>query len=138
MTGIDAIRKLRNTDTIIIMGFTLLSLLLLFNHEPWRDEAQAWLLARDSISIRALLGQMGYEGTPALCHLILYLPAQLGLPYRAMFIIHFLIILTAIITFMRHAPLLQNAKDIVCLRILRLIRIQHHSQKLRLFRQIPL
>ncbi len=104
MTVTDAIRRLRNADTIIILGFTLLSLLLLFNHEPWRDEAQAWLLARDCASIRALIGQMGYEGAPALWHLILYLPAQLGLPYRAMFIIHFLIILTAVVTFMRHAP----------------------------------
>ncbi len=86
------------------MGFTLLSLLLLFNHEPWRDEAQAWLLARDSTSIGALIGQMGYEGSPALWHVILFLPAQLGLPYRTMFIIHFLIMLTAVITFMRHAP----------------------------------
>ena len=110
MTVTDAIRKLRNTDTIIIIGFTLLSLLLLFNHEPWRDEAQAWLLARDSASIGALLSQMGYEGAPALWHLILCLPAQLGLPYRTMFIIHFLIILTAVTTFMRHAPFSRTQK----------------------------
>lgn len=110
MTVIDAIRKLRNTDTIIIMGFTLLSLLLLFSHEPWRDEAQAWLIARDSTSMGALIRQMGYEGAPALWHVILFLPAQLGLPYRSMFVIHFLIIATAVVTFMRYAPFTRTQK----------------------------
>ncbi|MBI5308102.1 MAG: hypothetical protein HZB37_07195 [Planctomycetes bacterium] len=105
MIVIHTIRKLlRDVDTIIILGFALLSLLLLFHHEPWRDEAQAWLIARDCSSIGALICQMGYEGTPALWHVILFLPAQLGLPYRSMFVVHFLIIATAVVTFMRYAP----------------------------------
>ena len=55
-------------------------------------------------SIGAVIRQMGYEGTPALWHVILFLPAQLGLPYRSMFVIHFLIIATAVVTFVRYAP----------------------------------
>src|SRR4051812_4217393 len=42
----------------------------LARHEIWRDEAQAWLLARSSASPLALLRAMRYEGHPALWHLL--------------------------------------------------------------------
>ena len=41
-------------------------------HVFWRDEAQAWLIARDSSSIPELLHNLRYEGHPPLWHLILY------------------------------------------------------------------
>lgn len=50
-------------------------------HEPWFDEAQAWLIARDS-NLLDLLPRLAYEGQPGLWHLILMLPAKL-LPYSA-------------------------------------------------------
>jgi len=34
-------------------------------HELWRDEMQAWLIARDAFSVQAVIGHMRYEGTPA-------------------------------------------------------------------------
>ena len=41
-------------------------------HEPWRDEWQAWLLARDSPSLKALLYNMRYEGHPPTWHVVLF------------------------------------------------------------------
>lgn len=73
-------------------------------HEPWRDEAQAWLLARDNPDIFKLLSYTGYEGTPALWHLLLYILARLNLPYSSMFILHFFIIFAAVVVFVKHAP----------------------------------
>ena len=32
----------------IWISFLLLSLFVTYHHEPWADEAQAWLIARDS------------------------------------------------------------------------------------------
>lgn len=88
----------------IILIFTILSVFLLMNHEPWRDEAQAWLIARDSPNIESMISLMGYEGTPALWHFILYSSIKLGLPYSAMSVIHFLLAFIAIILFLGYAP----------------------------------
>jgi hypothetical protein len=52
--------------------FFLISLPGLFHHEMWRDEHQAWLVARDAHSIPQLFENMKYEGNPALWHLLLY------------------------------------------------------------------
>lgn len=53
-------------------------------HEPWFDEAQAWLIARDASTAEIVTRYAGYEGTPVLWHLLLSIPANLGLPYRSM------------------------------------------------------
>jgi hypothetical protein len=50
-------------------------------HEPWWDEAQAWLIARDAPLGDLLLHEVRYEGHPPLWYLILAIPAKLGLPY---------------------------------------------------------
>jgi hypothetical protein len=63
--------------------FGLYSALLLYitsNHEPWRDEAQSWLIARD-LSIGGLFRYLPNEGHPPLWYLILMPFAKLGLPY---------------------------------------------------------
>ncbi|MDD2588780.1 MAG: hypothetical protein PHY60_07835 [Atopobiaceae bacterium] len=55
-------------------------------HEPWADEAQAWLLARDQ-SWASLLANIRYEGTPPGWHCLLKFLITLGLPYRALFLV---------------------------------------------------
>lgn len=52
-------------------------------HEPWFDEAQAWLIARDASLPDLLTKYLRYEGHPPLWYLILALPAKLGLPYKS-------------------------------------------------------
>jgi hypothetical protein len=47
-------------------------------HEPWRDEAHAWLLARDSTGLVTLLRNSRYEGAPVLWHLLLLPLTRLG------------------------------------------------------------
>ncbi len=56
--------------TIII--FAILGLIGISHHEMWRDEMQAWLLAKDSPSIAALYQNTVYEGHPLLWHICLY------------------------------------------------------------------
>jgi len=53
-------------------------------HEPWWDEAQAWLLARDASVSDLVTVHLSYEGHPPLWYLILSIPAKSGLPYGAM------------------------------------------------------
>ena len=47
-------------------------------HEPWFDEAQAWLLARDAPWWDIVWKYARYEGSPSLWHLLLALPAKAG------------------------------------------------------------
>ena len=79
-----------------IIAFVLWAVIVIFlfsRHENWRDEAQAWLMARD-LDIPGLIAQMKYEGHPCLWHLILMPFAKLGFPYETTNIIS--IVITAI------------------------------------------
>jgi Predicted membrane protein len=65
--------------------FALYILLLLagvYLHEPWRDEAQSWLMARDN-SLGELLQGIRGEAHPPLWYLIIMPFARLGAPYAA-------------------------------------------------------
>jgi hypothetical protein len=74
-------------------------------HEIWRDEAQAWLLARDSATPWALLANMRYEGHPALWHLILWLLARITHQVFAMQALHAGLATAGVYVMARHAPL---------------------------------
>lgn len=78
---------------------------LLPRHEPWFDEAQGWLLARDAGVKDLIFKYMRYEGQPGLWHLILVLPAKLGLPYKSANVISGLAALAGLAVFLRFAPL---------------------------------
>lgn len=69
-------------DSLICFGLLLLDAVLLFiaaaRHTFWRDETQAWLIARDSTSIASLIHNLRYEGHPPLWHLLLYSIAKLS------------------------------------------------------------
>ncbi|OGF48856.1 MAG: hypothetical protein A2231_07445, partial [Candidatus Firestonebacteria bacterium RIFOXYA2_FULL_40_8] len=85
----------------IILIFVLLSVLIISKHEIWRDEGRAWLIAQSAENIPELLSSLKYDGTPALWHLTLYPFAKAGLPVITMSIIHFLIIFSAVLIFLR-------------------------------------
>lgn len=85
---------MRNSHSIwlkvFFIGYVVLTAFAAMHHEPWRDEAQAWLIARD-VSIVQLFAQGNYEGSPVLWHLILLPFAKLGAPYFSMHVVHLLI-----------------------------------------------
>ena len=58
--------------------FAILLGIVSARHEMFRDEVQAFLIARDSHSIGELFRNLRYEGHPALWHLLLYIPAHLS------------------------------------------------------------
>lgn len=87
----------------VIAAYAGLNLLAVAYHEPWLDEAQAWLIARDA-SLTNLLALMNYEGTPALWHLILLPFAKAGLPYLWESLVHISIATATVTVFMLRAP----------------------------------
>jgi hypothetical protein len=58
-----------------------------WRHEPWFDEAQAWLIARDNSLVSLLVSGVRYEGAPALWHLVLFAAQRLGFPYGGLWLI---------------------------------------------------
>jgi len=58
--------------TLLYIFFVALLLSNISSHELWRDETDAWLVARDSTSIRELLSNVRNTGRPPLWYLLLY------------------------------------------------------------------
>lgn len=75
---------------IVFTIYACITFSLLFFHESWRDEAQAWLLARDC-SIPELVAAMKYEGHFLLWYFILMPFAKNGFPYITTNILSWLI-----------------------------------------------
>ncbi len=76
---------------VLSIVFFLLSFIVILYHEPWRDELQAYLLGRESYSIRELLNNIKYEGHPPLWHLILFIQSHLIDSFFVSQIIHSII-----------------------------------------------
>ena len=69
-------------EHIAIILYCTAHMLMYLVHEPWFDEALAWLIARDSSIYEIFFTTPHYEGHPALWHLILVAFAKLGTPYE--------------------------------------------------------
>lgn len=80
---------------LMLLGFA--------QHEPWRDEIQAWLMARE-MDIPALLANAGVEGHPIGWHLIIKAFMAVGLPYASLQVFSLVCGLVAAILLIRRGP----------------------------------
>ncbi len=85
-------------------AYALLLAFTLFHHELWRDELQAWMLARDSSGPLDLFRNAEYEGTPMLWHLLLLPVTRLTSSPAGMQALHWAIASTAVFVVARYAP----------------------------------
>lgn len=76
----------------------------LLHHEIWRDEMQAWLLARDSADVVALFRNLKYEGHPGLWHLLLMPVTRLTNSPVGMQMLHLTIATATIFIVAKYAP----------------------------------
>lgn len=72
---------------VVWFAYVALTAYVAFHHEPWRDETDTWLFARDA-SLETILERSRYAGFPGLWFLIVAIPAKLGLPYASVAIVH--------------------------------------------------
>ena len=72
----------RKAGTVILLIYSLLLIFMLYLHVPTLDEAQSWLIARDASYKDILFYLPHYESHPPFWHLILSLPAKLGVSYE--------------------------------------------------------
>lgn len=90
---------------LVTGGFFLIALIGMLTHEMWRDEHQAWLVARDANSLSGLLDNMNYEGNPALWQFFLFLITRVTHDPVFMQVFHLLVATSFIFVFNRYAPL---------------------------------
>jgi len=86
---------------------------LLGRHEMWRDELQAWMLARDSGSLAELWRNTRYEGHPLLWHLLLLVPAHVFASPAAMQALHWLVATAATAVVLLRAPFSLPARVLI-------------------------
>lgn len=84
------------------------------HHEMWRDEIQAWLLARDSASVFELFAHLKYEGHPGLWHLFLMPLSRMTHAPVIMQVFHLLITGVTVYLFVRYAPFSGLQKFLFC------------------------
>ncbi len=80
-----------------------LVIVLEMHHEPWRDEADPWLLARDA-GVITFFHRMGLAGTPGLWHTLLVPLARTGLPYGSQAVLHVIIAICTAAIILWKAP----------------------------------
>lgn len=85
--------------------FVLVTGLLALLHEPWRDEAQSWLLARDADPWTLMSYLAGHEATPVLWHLVNMPFAQADFPYATQRIVNAAFVILAAWLVLWRAPL---------------------------------
>ncbi|HSJ07814.1 MAG TPA: hypothetical protein VK936_14005 [Longimicrobiales bacterium] len=74
-------------------------------HEMWRDEWQAWMIARDSFSLPQLLAGLRHEGHPPTWHVLLFALSRFTRSPLAMQALHVALAATSIYLLARFAPL---------------------------------
>jgi hypothetical protein len=94
----------KNLPLIITGIFFLLSSIGILHHEMWRDELQAWMVARDAHSVTQLFQNVKYEGHPALWHLFLYALSSVTHDPYIMQVFHVLISTAFVFLINRYAP----------------------------------
>lgn len=94
----------RLLELLALLAFSFLVGMGVAYHEGWADEAQSWLLAKNSGWWQMVLHQVRYEGTPGLWHTILWLVARLHLSYQGMHWLAGGIAVAGVFVFLRWSP----------------------------------
>ena len=91
-------------DFLLTAVYFLVSLAGILHHELWLDEAQHWLLARDSSSVADLFDNTRLEGHPLLWNLLLFIITRMTSDVFWMQLLHILISASAVFVFVSKAP----------------------------------
>ena len=88
---------------IVTAAFALVAGAVLTRHEMWRDELQAWMLARDATGLFSLWHNLRYEGHPGLWHLLLFSVSRFTRSPASMQVLHLALATAAVFVFLRCA-----------------------------------
>jgi len=81
ISSLNSLPPLR-VGAVVFVLFIAVSILVSVFHEPWLDEAQSWLIARDASYYDMIFKLPHIEGHIPFWWLLLSIPAKLGVPYE--------------------------------------------------------
>jgi hypothetical protein len=93
----------------VVALFAAIAAFVVAHHEPWRDEADAWLVVRD-IDFAHLFDWSRHAGTPLLWYGFVAPLARAGLPYASQQWLHLGVAIAAVAIFVAYAPLSRLTK----------------------------
>lgn len=79
---------------LVLSVLTVLAVVCFATHEPWRDETQSWLMARD-MGVQDLWRNAAYEGHPIGWHLLVKPLTLAGLPFVSLRLVNLALALGA-------------------------------------------
>ena len=91
-------------ERVVLGLYSLVLAITIPFHEPWSDEAQAWLIARSSSVGEILSRRLHYEGSPGLWHVILRCLIVLHMPYGGMCWVSGAFAFAGIYVLLRYSP----------------------------------
>jgi hypothetical protein len=94
----------QNVELLVWLGYMAVVAIGIAGHEPWADEAQAWLLARDQGFWHLMLHAIRYEGSLGLWHALLWGLVRLHVSYTGMHWISGAIAAAGVYVFLRWSP----------------------------------
>ena len=96
-------KKSLKINILLIVLYALITLCIVFRHEIWSDEAQAWLIARD-LDFWGIIKTVRYEGHPLLWYFSIFPLAKAGFSVFSMQILSWLITLCGAAIFVLFSP----------------------------------
>jgi hypothetical protein len=99
------VRRDRRIELALVGGFALVVGFVMLRHEMWRDELQAWLIARASSTPADLLHNTRFEGHPVLWYALLWPFAHLSHAPRLEQLIEWVLAIGATALVVLRAPL---------------------------------
>lgn len=75
-------KKYIKLESIVFILFAIVTLVLVFRHEAWKDEAQSWLIVKN-LNFFDVFKQLKYEGHPFLYYVVIMPLAKFGFSYRS-------------------------------------------------------
>ena len=96
----------------LIACYVAFHLFVISVHEPWRDEAQAWLIGKN-MTLPEIFRDLSNEGHPCLWFLVIKAVSRLGLPYSSFWIVSLVFMTAAAVLLLYEAPFPLPVKVIV-------------------------
>ena len=87
----------------LIACYVAFHLFVISVHEPWRDEAQAWLIGKN-MTLPEIFRDLSNEGHPCLWFLVIKVVSLLGLPYSSFWIVSLVFMTAAAVLLLYEAP----------------------------------
>lgn len=90
-------------NLVVFLWFALLAAVCFYFHEPWRDETQSWLMARD-MNLSELFRNAAFEGHPIGWHVVIKPLTLMGWPFLSLRIFNTILVLGAAAVLLWKSP----------------------------------